>query len=305
MFLFLLTLFLFTGGSLSTAKAATRSSRGTFTTSFHQSRQRGFTKTNYRGSTSVFRLHGTDKWDNEANGVTSTKPGPLIPRSANNYMAKWQSKGDHYVSYENLQRLDRIVNHGGSGTPSVSNIGNKSRNQNKKELFSELSLTYFARFHNMIREEYQFEKKVIEDRLKVWPVKRLRKEGFVLLDMLATPKGNLFQEKVYRFSSSYNDKLPFHRFGVGDSVRISVGRYGDPLRDDGIDGVVLDRRQKYLDVCLRSSDAAQMTKARGDRFRLDTFVNRVTFDRMVEALQLFLQPTGSVFVCLRISLIAY
>ena len=304
MFFFFLLIVM--GGTLSTTAktAAVRPSRGTFNQIRHQSRPKGSSKTNYRGSTSVFRLHGTDKWDIEANGVTSTKPGPLIPRSANNYMAKWQSKGDHYVSYENLQRLDRIVNHGGSGsgTPySVSNIGNKSRNQNKKELFSELSLTYFARFHNMIREEYQFEKKVIEDRLKVWPVKRLRKEGFVLLDMQAVPKGNLFQEKVYRFSSSYNDKLPFHRFGVGDSVRISIGRYGDPLRDDGIDGVVLDRRQKYLDVCLRSSDAAQMAKARGERFRLDTFVNRVTFDRMVEALQLFLQPAGSPLVCLFVS----
>ena len=35
-----------------------------------------------------------------------------------------------------------------------------------------------------------------------------------------------------------------------------------------------------------------MARAKGDRFRLDTFVNRVTFDRMVEALQLFLQPSG-------------
>jgi hypothetical protein len=37
-------------------------------------------------------------------------------------------------------------------------------------------------------------------------------------------------------------------------------RGGDPLSEEAITGVVLDRRQKYLDVCLRTADAALIDK---------------------------------------------
>lgn len=144
------------------------------------------------------------------------------------------------------------------------------------------------RFHNIIREEYQFEKQQIEVRLQEWPRSRLVEEGFALMDLSVVPKGNLFQEKVYRFSTGYNDKLPFHRFGVGDSVRVTLSRGGNPLDDEAIDGVVLDRRQRYIDVTLRTADASRIDRTK--RYRLDTMVNRVTFDRMIEALQLFLTP---------------
>jgi hypothetical protein len=40
----------------------------------------------------------------------------------------------------------------------------------------------------------------------------------------------------------------------------SIGRGGDPLSEEAITGVVLDRRQKYLDVCLRTADAALIDK---------------------------------------------
>lgn len=59
-------------------------------------------------------------------------------------------------------------------------------------------MNYEYRFHNLIREEYEYEKQIVEERLKDWPVSRLRREGFALLDLLVVPKGNLFQEKVYR-----------------------------------------------------------------------------------------------------------
>ena len=123
---------------------------------------------------------------------------------------------------------------------------------------------------------------------------------------------------MIRFSVARNDKLPFHRFSVGDSVRVTLNRSvqpciccqiclislhfislcfiilypispqstslhcnttlsylsqlapslthsiilytvyrrgGDPLDEEAINGVVLDRRLKYLDVCLRTADA--------------------------------------------------
>jgi hypothetical protein len=158
-----------------------------------------------------YRLYAktnADLWgEDSSEGAT-----PLIPRHGehNNYAAKWQSRGDHYVSYDNLKRLDLLLTN-----------YNKNRSRSEKtDLLSELSMTYFARFHNIIREEYQYEKRLVEDRLRKWPVRRLQREGFALLDLAISPKGNLFQEKVFRFSLGSDKKLPFHRFGVGDTVRI-------------------------------------------------------------------------------------
>lgn len=221
-----------------------------------------------------------DKW--QGGESSDSRSGPTIPRQSDNsknYIAKWQSEGDLYVSYDNLVKLDGLLTTKATARTKVE----------KTDILSELSLTYFARFHNIIREEYQFEKSAIETRLREWPRSRLTEEGFALMDLSVVPKGNLFQEKVYRFSTGYNDKLPFHRFGVGDSVRVTLSRGGDPLDDEAIDGVVLDRRQRYIDVTLRTADASRIDRSK--RYRLDTMVNRVTFDRMIEALQLFLTPT--------------
>ena len=155
-------------------------------------------------------------------------------------------------------------------------------------LYSRLSIfdAYKFRFHNIIREEYQYEKEIVEDRIEKWSTARLMKEGFTLIDLAAYPRGNLFQEKVFRFSSN-DDKLPFHQFTVGDSVRITTA-LGDPLSPDSMDGVLLDRRSRYLDICLNNADANKIDTMM--KYRLDCMVNRVTYDRQIEALQTFLRP---------------
>ena len=108
-----------------------------------------------------------------------------------------------------------------------------------------------------------------------------------MLNLMATPKGNLFQEKVYRFVGPDNAKLPFHQFSVGDCVRITPS-HGDPLSDTPLEGILMDRGQKYLDICLSVKDAASIDVF--TKYRLDTMVNRVAFDRQIEALQRFLNP---------------
>lgn len=55
---------------------------------------------------------------------------------------------------------------------------------------------YCDRFHNVIREEYTWEKEIVEARLKTWKIERLTKEGFSILNLRAAARGNLFQEKV-------------------------------------------------------------------------------------------------------------
>ena len=48
----------------------------------------------------------------------------------------------------------------------------------------------------MIRNEYQYEKTLVDERIKSWSKSRLRQEGFALFDLKPTPRGALFQDKV-------------------------------------------------------------------------------------------------------------
>lgn len=195
-----------------------------------------------------------------------------------NLAASWQSKGGHYVSYENLKNLNSRI---------IKYDLNRSK-YDKENLLNDLALTYFARFHNLIREEYQHEKSLIEARIKTWSKQKLEREGYSLFNMVPAPKGNLFQDKIFRFSyKEVGSLMPFHRFTVGDTVRITLGKTGNPLdTKDGIDGVVLERRQRYIDICVPYSNGPFIQ--RSNEYRLDAFVNRVSYERMLNSLQIFL-----------------
>lgn len=171
----------------------------------------------------------------------------LISRFSNheNYAAKWQEYGDYYIGYENLKLLNNHL---------IQFQENRSK-IHKSTLLNELTLTYFARFHNNMREEYQYEHTIVENRLKTWSTKRLSIEGYALFAMQISFKGNLYQDKVVRFSCVDREYLGFHRFSVGDTVRISKSesRLG-PLGPTALEGVVLDRRIRYIDICIRGID---------------------------------------------------
>ena len=62
-----------------------------------------------------------------------------------------------------------------------------------------------------------------------------------------------------------------------------------------IEGIVLDRRSKYLDVCIQSADAISIDY--NNDYRLDCFVNRVSYDRMLTSLQLLLSRTEEMRNC--------
>ena len=201
----------------------------------------------------------------------------VIPRRSVNYVANWQAQDDKYLSFENLVRLNNQLTY----------FDNKMSKSDKKELRKELQLTYFARFHNLIREEFQYDKSLVEERLRTWSRSRLRAEGVTLFDLSPSSKGNLFQDKVIRFQNSAKSRLPTHQFSPGDSIRMTQ-RGLDPLRSEGVEGVVLERSFRHIDVCIKASSASSIDFAK--LYRLDQFVNRVAYDRMINALQLFLNP---------------
>ena len=95
-----------------------------------------------RSAFQPFQASSSDLYDD------SDQPTESLTRGNQpNFVAKWQEKGDYYVSYSTLQSLNGQL---GSYTQKT--------NDQKKKLLNDLTLTYFARLHNLIREEYQYEK---------------------------------------------------------------------------------------------------------------------------------------------------
>ena len=249
--------------------------------------------------------------------TTDNEPTNTMTRGNTiNYVAKWQERGDHYISYINLQNLnDQLIKYDGG----------YMSNEQKRKLASELTLTYFARLHNIIREEYQYEKSLVEERLQTWPINRLKNEGYTIFNLLSTFKGSLYQDNIYRFHLRDYELLPFHKFSVGDSIRISNkpviytnmngNNNNNEVKDSFIDGIVLDRRSKYLDIAIKSTDSKYFERRSlagggsgggserggggGGVYRLDTFLNRVSYDRMVESLQVVLSPQSLISRTLR------
>mmetsp|Transcript_572 Transcript_572/g.966 ORF Transcript_572/g.966 Transcript_572/m.966 type:complete len:915 (-) Transcript_572:78-2822(-) len=59
--------------------------------------------------------------------------------------------------------------------------------------------------------------------------------------------------------------------------------------EKAVEGMVLDRRSKYLEICIKAADAINIDSSKEIAYRLDCFVNRISYDRMLLALQLFTQ----------------
>ena len=91
-----------------------------------------------------------------------------------------------------------------------------------------------------------------------------------------------------RLTPSAKASSPY-KFGK-EKKRLSEGdEYNDETigASSYIEGIVLDRRAKHLDICIKSADAIGIRY--NEDYRMDCFVNRVSYDRMLNSLQLLSQ----------------
>ncbi|RKD95159.1 IGHMBP2 family helicase [Halopiger aswanensis] len=108
-------------------------------------------------------------------------------------------------------------------------------------------------------------------------------KGRALLEMRGRDEGEGLSGYLVKFTKRYGDALPDTEISVGDLVMISKR---DPLRDDNPNGTVTRVTNHSVTVSFESNPPGWLFD---DGIRLDLYVNDVTYQRMLEALDSFLE----------------
>ncbi|CAB1117510.1 unnamed protein product [Ectocarpus sp. CCAP 1310/34] len=149
-----------------------------------------------------------------------------------------------------------------------------------------------------------------------WTQHELSSGGYTVQGLVGARVGRLFREHVVRFSLPprrgdnrskgspvRRPPMPYHRFTAGDIVAITRGK-SPPTQaemDSGsvLDGVVLQRMPHFIDVVVNIAPEGLADATPSGRvivgastatFRLDQFVNGVSYERMLQALQTATAP---------------
>jgi predicted DNA helicase len=105
--------------------------------------------------------------------------------------------------------------------------------------------------------------------------KEREKKGRALLSLKAVYIGEIIGDfHVYKF---YREDMPDHQINVGDVVLVSRK---DPLKD-GIEGTVFEKGKNFISVVFSQKLPS------GKKWRIDLYVNDITFKRMLGALEFF------------------
>ncbi|RUM59283.1 MAG: IGHMBP2 family helicase [Persephonella sp.] len=114
----------------------------------------------------------------------------------------------------------------------------------------------------------------LEEILKLNGEERERR-GRAIIDLKAKYVGEIIGEfYLYRF---FRENFPDHQINVGDVVLVSRK---SPLKD-GIEGTVFEKGKNFLTIAFSS------LLPKGKKWRIDLFVNDITFKRMLGSLEFF------------------
>ena len=130
-------------------------------------------------------------------------------------------------------------------------------------------------FLPLIEAERKAEKEFHINEIKKLSGKEREKKGRAILNCKAKFLGDYIGGfYLYKFS---RDEMPKHQINVGDLVLVSKK---NPLKD-GIEATVLEKGSKYLTLVI-----SQKLNVK-PKYRIDLYVNDITFKRMEEALEDF------------------
>jgi len=146
----------------------------------------------------------------------------------------------------------------------------------KKIQFQSLE-SYVAYFRRLVKLEREAEKNFHLKEIKNLTGHEREKVGRAILKLSARPAGELIGG--YKLIKFYRRDMPDHQISVGDVVLLSKK---SPLKD-GIEGTVYEKGQNYITVAFDRE--FPFKKAKGS-FRIDLYINDITFRRMLDTLTL-------------------
>ncbi|WP_457640999.1 IGHMBP2 family helicase [Persephonella sp.] len=134
---------------------------------------------------------------------------------------------------------------------------------------------YVSYWENIVELERYAEKDFHLNEIISLSGKERQKKGRAILNLKAKYIGEIIGEfQVYRF---FREDMPDHQINVGDVVLVSRKH---PLKD-GIEGTVLEKGKHFITVVF-----TQFLPS-GKKWRIDLFVNDITFKRMLGTLEFF------------------
>jgi len=137
---------------------------------------------------------------------------------------------------------------------------------------------YALHFKKLIELEREAEKQFHIREIQILTGKEREKRGRAILGLKATFRGTIVGGyKVYRFGRE--DMPENHQIKVGDVVLVSRT---NPLKE-GVEGTVYEKGKKYLDIAF-GDPPPDLNRG---YWRIDLFVNDITFKRMKQTLELF------------------
>lgn len=151
-------------------------------------------------------------------------------------------------------------------------------------MFSDYS-SYEEKYSELVEMERKEEMQRHKNEIRNLSAEERQEKGRALLHLKGKDEGKgLGGNEIVKFSS--RSELPEHEISIGDLVMVSKN---DPLNSDNPTGTVVEKTKYSVSVAFQGSPPGFVF---GKDLRVDLYVNDITFQRMLDALEHFEVVTG-------------
>jgi predicted DNA helicase len=177
--------------------------------------------------------------------------------------------GRAYVEAENPERLVEELENVEIGDEVV-----------EASTVSESDVDFLDERREMVELEREEEMRQHEEEIRNLSGKEREEKGRAILHLRARDEGEGLEGFKVKFLRNIRDeRLPENEISVGDLVMISKD---DPLRDDNPTGTVIETTNYSITVAFSDRPGGWVYNSKG--LRMDLYVNDITFQRMLDAL---------------------
>jgi len=138
---------------------------------------------------------------------------------------------------------------------------------------------YAEHFSRLVEMERQEEMRAHEREIRTLSGQERQERGRAILELRGRDRGEELEGHRVQFLRRPGQELPETEIGVGDLVLVSRG---DPHRDDNPTGTVTEKTGYSITVAF---EAPPPRFATGRGVRIDLYVNDITYQRMLEAVE--------------------